>query len=152
MIFFFFSDFLWDWSFFFFFFWNGVMCFWVKDHCLFTAAYQVYIASKWLNTPSVVLNLFIGVVFVRFSHLTFLFFSLSAPLFTKSLSTTHTYWWGVMLHLLGGRISTQIVEILLHREFFFSQPIIHFRRMYLYQYILMGIYFIVLFLIQLYFI
>lgn len=137
--------------FFFFFFWNGVMCFWVKDHCLFTTAYQVYIASKWLNTPSVVLNLFIGVVFVRFPHLTFLFFSLSTPLFTKrSLSTTHTYWWGVMLHLLGGRISTQIVEILLHREFLFSQPIIHFRRMYLYQYVLMGIYFIVLFLIQLY--
>lgn len=145
---FFFSDFLWDLS---FFFWNGVMCFWMNDHCHFTTAYQVYRASEWLNPPSVDFNLFIGVVFVRFPHLTFLFFSLSTPLFTKrSLSTTHTYWWGVMLHLLGGRISTQIVEILLHREFFFSQPIIHFRRMYLYQYVLMGIYFIVLFLIQYY--
>lgn len=88
---FFFSRFPLGLVFFFFFFWNGVMCFWVKDHCLFTTAYQVYIASKWLNTPSVVLNLFIGVVFVRFPHLTFLFFSLSTPLFTKrSLSTQPT--------------------------------------------------------------
>ena len=73
----------------FFFFLNGVMCFWMKDHCHFTTAYQVYRASKWLNPPSVDLNLFIEVVFVRFAHLTFLFFSLSTPLFTKrSLSTT----------------------------------------------------------------